>query len=135
MARPLRALSEVWSREPRGNTRRLAISFVTLVAFVVQILLVQTHIHGTARFGVTSVPATIAKIDGKERSDKFPPANDPANCPICQEMLHAGAFVAPGAATLQITTLASVIDFVFVEIFATAQTRSHGWKSRAPPIP
>jgi hypothetical protein len=110
------------------NGARLAITLVALLAFALQTLVLQTHIHGVPLAGTVGVSLAVEK--GQQPA---PPANDPANCPICQEMLHAGAFVAPGAATLQIATLASVIDFLFVEIFATAQTRSHGWKSRAPP--
>ena len=123
------------ARSPRTvpkirNGARLAITLVALLAFALQTLVLQTHIHGVPLAGTAGVTLSVEK--GQQPA---PPVNDPANCPICQEMLHAGAFVAPGAATLQIATLASVIDFVFVEIFATAQTRSHGWKSRAPPIP
>ena len=88
-------------------------------------------LHGVAFAGTAGVTLAVEK---NQQPDKLPPANDPANCPICQEMLHAGVFVAPGAAALQLATLVAVIDFVFVEIFATTQTYAHGWKSRAPPI-
>ena len=124
------------ARSPRTllkvrNRARLAITLVALLAFVLQTLVLQTHIHGVPLTGTAGVTLAVEK---GQQPDKLPPAGDPANCPICQEMLHAGVFVAPGAATLQIATLASVIDFVFVEIFATTQTYAHGWKSRAPPL-
>lgn len=125
------------ARSPRTllkvrNGARLAITLVALLAFALQTLVLQTHIHGVPLGGTAGVTLAVEK---GQQPDKLPPANDPANCPICQEMLHAGAFVAPGVATLHIATLASVIDFVFAQIFAATQTRSHGWKSRAPPIP
>ena len=123
MARPARTLLKVRSGA------RLAITLVALLAFALQTLVLQTHIHGTPLTAGVSL-----SVEKGQQPDKFAPSDDPANCPICQEMLHAGAFVAPGAATLQLTTLVAVIDFVFVEIFATTQTYAHGWKSRAPPI-
>ena len=112
---------------------RLAITFAVLLAFVLQTLVLQTHIHGTARVDSAAASHVLEKGVGQQ-PDKFPPADDPANCPICQEMLHAGAFVAPAAATLQLATIVSVIDFVFVEIFAATKPQTHGWKSRAPPL-
>ena len=80
-------------------------------------------------------PGVTLAVEKGQSPDKLPPANDPANCPICQELLHAGAFVAPTAVTFQVATIATVIDFVFAQIFATTQTYAHGWKSRAPPSP
>ena len=122
------------ARSPRTllkvrNGARLAITLVALLAFALQTIVLQTHIHGVPLAGTAGV--TLAVEKGQQPA---PPANDPANCPICQEMLHAGVFVAPGAATLQIATIATIIDFVFVEIFATTQIYAHGWKSRAPPL-
>ena len=111
---------------------RLVITFATLLAFILQTLVLQTHIHGTARIDSTAASQVLEKGVGQQ-PDKFPPADDPANCPICQELLHAGAFVAPTAATLQLATLVAVIDLVFVEIFAATKPQTHGWKSRAPP--
>ena len=125
------------ARSPRTllkvrNGARLAITLVALLAFALQTLVLQTHIHGAPLVGTAGVTLAVEK---GQSPDKLPPANDPANCPICQELLHAGAFVAPTAATFQVATIATVIDFVFAQIFATTQTYAHGWKSRAPPIP
>ena len=113
------------------NGARLAITLVALLAFALQTLVLQTHIHGTPLAGTAGVTLAVEK---GQQPDKLPPANDPANCPICQELLHAGAFVAPTAVAFQVATIATVIDFVFAQIFATTQTYAHGWKSRAPPL-
>lgn len=129
MARPAGTSPRAWRRAPRGDAKRLAITFVTLLAFVLQTLLVQTHIHGAAPTGVTSVG-----IEKNAQPDKLPPAGDPANCPICQELLHAGSFVAPVAAALAASSVATNVEVMFVEILAVTQTYAHGWKSRAPPL-
>lgn len=116
----------------RTGAARLAITCVALFAFVLQTLVLQTHIHGAPLAAATG--GLSLAVEKGQQPDKFPPANDPANCPICQEVLHAGAFVAPSAVAIQVATLATVIAFVFVEILATTQTYAHGWKSRAPPL-
>ena len=114
---------------------RLAITFLALLAFTFQTLVVQTHIHGAARVGAASTQLALDGTASHDQSpDKFPPSDDPANCPICQELLHAGAFVTPTAAALQISTVVMSVDIVVVEIAAIERTFSHSWKSRAPPL-
>ncbi len=113
----------------RFHVARLALIFVTLFAFTLQTFVVQTHIHGSA-----SASAVIGKSAAHDRQpDKLPLGNDPANCSICQELLHAGAYVAPTAAAWQPVITATFVDAVVLEIRTLARTHSHGWKSRAPP--
>ena len=58
---------------------------------------------------------------------------DPASCPLCQEILHAGVFVTPVIASLPLQ-----LDWI---VFLTATVlpdpvtgrRSQSWQSRAPP--
>ncbi len=115
---------------PRRDASRLALIAFTLLALVFQTFVVQTHIHVTAArasFG-------IEKSAGQgQKPDKFPPADDPANCPICQELLHAGAFVTPTPTALLVSTAVTVVHMVVAEIATTEIVTSHGWKSRAPP--
>jgi hypothetical protein len=114
-------------RAPRLHAARLALIFFTLFAFALQTFVVQTHIHAGASIG-----AIVGKSAGQQ-PNKFPQGNDPANCSICQEMLHAGAYVAPTTAIWQPVVIATFIDVVVLEIRTITQTHSHGWKSRAPP--
>jgi hypothetical protein len=80
--------------------------------------------------------ASVAKLAGGKRQnpDKFPANGDPANCPICQEILHAGQFVAPGAPALALPVAAISIAVLVVDIAAPPQRASHAWQSRAPPL-
>ncbi len=119
------------SVQTRKGAARLAITVVALLAFALQTLVLQTHIHGAPIAAAAGVSLAVEK---GQQPDKFPPASDPANCPICQEVLHAGAFVAPSAAALPVATLATVIEFVFVRNVAATPSASHGWNSRAPPF-
>jgi hypothetical protein len=108
---------------------RLALIFFTLFAFALQTFVVQTHIHGGASAG-----AVIGKAAVQDRQpNKLPPGNDPANCSICQELLHAGAYVTPTATTWQPAVIATFIEAVVLESRSIRQIPAHRWNSRAPP--
>jgi len=109
---------------------RLAITFFALFAFAVQSYVTQVHIHGAPH-----VAAGYAlDKDVGQKPDKFPPSDDPANCPICQEILHAGHYVTPSAAILPLPVAAPFTIARIVEVVTIAAIYSHGWKSRAPPL-
>jgi hypothetical protein len=106
---------------------RVALVQLVLAAFVLQSFVIQTHIH--------FAPAVLAQLTGKSDShhDHWPANDDPANCPICQELLHSGQFVTPAAQfllppTLAVSTIA-VVDEALPFVFAP----SHNWQGRAPP--
>lgn len=123
---------------------RLALSrfviIVTLLAFSVQTYLTQTHIHmaSESRSALTleTAAAVTKALTGAPATpkDKYPPNEDPANCPLCQELIHSGQFVTPAAAAILLPSLAvSVIDLV---VSAPTLTRAvtHTWRGRAPPL-
>lgn len=105
---------------------RLAVVCLALLTFAFQSYVVQTHIH--------FAPETLAHSQGANgHHDKFPANEDPANCPICQEILHSGQFVTPSAEfllppTFAVSTIA-LVDQALPHIFAP----SHSWRGRAPP--
>ena len=111
---------------------RLVLVYTALLAFALQGYVFQTHIHFT--------PAEAARLVGdvdtnsaNGHHDKFPANDDPANCPICQEILHSGQFVTPAAQfllppSLAVSTIA-VVDQVLPHVLAP----SHSWRGRAPP--
>ena len=126
-------------RSARGTFHHSFILLATLVAFLFQSYVVQTHIH----FAASADPETFV-ADGanlKTNADSAvagqhnskPPIDDPAHCPICQEFLHAGQYLTPAP------VLALLITAVFVPITieravpVTANPVSHGWRGRAPP--
>ncbi|HEV2562006.1 MAG TPA: hypothetical protein VGT78_07675 [Rhizomicrobium sp.] len=104
------------------------------MAFALQSYVTQTHIHGAF---VSSDVAKISKqVAGKtpsEPGDKYPANDDPANCPICQEILHAGQYVAPGAIVFALPAETVAIIPVRLAIPIIVKAVSHGWRGRAPP--
>ncbi len=103
-----------------------------MLAFGLQSYIAQTHIH-LAPNAFASYSKLTSQSEKDRRPDKFPPNGDPANCPICQEIAHAGQFVTPAAATLLLPMAAVSIIKVVANIPALTQTPSHAWRSRAPP--
>ena len=114
---------------------------VTLLAFSVQTYLTQTHIHqasegrsGLALEQTAPGPAQDLNRSPNVPKDRYPANEDPANCPLCQELIHAGHFVTPAAAAILLPSLSvSVIEIAAV---ATPINRavSHIWHGRAPPL-
>lgn len=107
------------ARRP-ANLARLAITLFALFAFTLQSFVTQVHVHGTPVATTQSV-----------KTSKGAP--EPANCPICQEMLHAGQYVMPSAANFLPLSLVSVAVSTTTGIAAVAQSPSHSWNSRGPP--
>jgi hypothetical protein len=116
MTRPGRALAK-----PAPHHRWVTV--FALLAFFIQGLAVQTHIHEQASAAKTAVPA------------KTPlKSQDPVDqCRLCQELVHAGSFITP-------STMATPAGLTFVAVVFTALTapetvfaRAFAWQSRAPP--
>jgi hypothetical protein len=101
----------------------------------------QTHVHigtvaVTAGF-LEDLKITLAgqpgAAKGTQPRDHFPANDDPANCPICQEIMHAGQFVTPQAVALLLPT--ESVSFVPIRLAIPVFTEavSHSWQGRAPP--
>jgi hypothetical protein len=108
---------------------RLAILFA-LAAFLVQGLAVQIHIHGlpakaTHLAGSVQLTAPAAPLS----QDPY----DPANCPLCQEALHAGTYIVPAAAEFFLLLNAVALAPAFTIAPRPAAEPQPGWQSRAPP--
>ena len=99
---------------------------LALLAFFFQNLAVQTHIHQTLQPEAVKVQA-----DG---GHKAPLKLDPIDqCRLCQELVHAGTFLAPSA-------IVSLLSLTFVAVSITRaltltadQPTAFAWQSRAPP--
>jgi hypothetical protein len=108
--------------------RLLLIGFM-LLAFIVQGYATQTHIHNES-FAAAGI---LVKSSGAPGHDNYPANDDPANCPICQQILQAGQFVAPTWLIPLLMTLAiSVIEFTILAV-PRYDAVSHNWRSRGPP--
>jgi hypothetical protein len=115
---------------------RLALASLLLAAFALQSYVVQTHIHLTqaesARLSLYDATHG-AKLAPADHHDRYPANDDPANCPICQEILHSGQFVTPSAQALLPPSLAVSTIAVVDTALPFLLTLSHSWRGRAPP--
>jgi hypothetical protein len=116
--------------ETKGSGLR-AITWLVLLAFALQSFITQTHIHGAfGGAGDTQIVKTLA--DAPSHHGKAP-AENPADCPFCQAITHAGAFFTPSAPAL-------ILPVTWAEMLAPSVVAgivrsfsSHPWQSRAPP--
>lgn len=125
-------------KAPRPAVSR-AILLVTLLAFSLQTYLTQTHIHLASER-----PALLSQVQvdhGKapstmpaERRDRYPANEDPANCPLCQELIHAGQFLTPAAAALLLPFFSTSVMDVAVPSKVFIRAVTHVWRGRAPPL-
>jgi hypothetical protein len=101
-----------------------------LLALVVQGFATQTHFHRQNVFP-DSFASAAKHLPGH---DKFPLNDDPANCPICQQIIHAGQFVAPTWLNPFLLILAiSTIEIVNIAL-PGFDAVSHSWRGRGPPL-
>jgi hypothetical protein len=108
------------------RSARFLVTLIVLLTFSLQTYIAQTHIH--------LKPGTFTgQTAGKPAPDKFPADSDPANCPICQELMHTGAFVTPSAAALLTPTASVSVITVVAALPVVIGLSSHTWRSRAPP--
>ena len=110
---------------------RQVVALLALLFFAFQGYLTQTHIHAMWR---NPPGAHMAEAGAQSTLPRgLPPSDNPAACPICQDMAQAGHFTFPGIAAFAMPlriapeiTVAFAIPFVAVAI-------SHIWLGRAPP--
>ena len=103
---------------------------VLLLALVVQGFATQTHLHWQ-KISPDSFAAAANHLPGH---DKNPLNEDPANCPICEQIIHAGQFVAPAWLSPFLLVLAiSTIEIVNVAL-PGFDAVSHSWRGRGPPL-
>ncbi len=111
---------------PAATRRWLAV--FALLSFFLQSLAVQTHIH-------QQTPASVAQTIAHGTSVPAPAKNqDPIDqCRLCQEMVHAGSFVAPSAIVAPASLIFVAAAFVPVAAFLYRSASAFAWQSRAPP--
>ncbi len=108
--------------------RMLLVGLLVLV-FGVQGYVTQTHIHKQDR----AAASLVLKGQGAPTRDNYPIKNDPVSCPVCQQIVHAGQFLAPAwLVPLLIAVMVSKIEITDV---ATPHydAVSHNWLGRGPP--
>jgi hypothetical protein len=109
---------------------RRAISWILLAAFTLQSFITQTHIHGVPK---ASGPAAIVQVFDGSHTHKAPGENSTADCPLCQAIVHSGAFFAPVAPALVLPATWATHVTPLLAIAASGIAVTHIWRSRAPP--
>ncbi|HKY18748.1 MAG TPA: hypothetical protein VJL82_07415 [Rhizomicrobium sp.] len=112
-----------WQATPRSWVMAF-----TLLALLLQSLAVQSHIHQLAQPQTVNIAATELPVP---TPPKVPDLIDP--CRLCQELMHAGAFVVPS-----VTVIAAGLSFAAAlvpdrPVHAGTFARAFSWQSRAPP--
>jgi len=110
----------------RSTPTRRWLGVVALVAFFLQSLLIQTHIHQSA-------PLVAAKAATQQLPAPLKTQDPIDQCRLCQELVHAGNFATPSAAV----ALASLnfVTAIFATLLVPAGHSTDGfiWQSRGPP--
>jgi len=99
-----------------------------LLAFFLQSLAVQSHIHTPLQ--------TVAVNQASQASPLKAPlkAQEPIDqCRLCQELAHAGIFVAPPASAALIGPIYAAAQFSVLPGHTPSSARAFSWHSRAPP--
>jgi hypothetical protein len=114
-------------RRLRGFPSPLAL--LLLLAFVVQVTAVQSHVH----FIEHANPLASASHQTRIQSTSSSQGESTADCPLCQEAAFAGAYLLPHLPVLPPPPApAPWLVLLGLAAFGLAVS-SFGWLSRAPP--
>jgi hypothetical protein len=116
-------LSEISRRSPGWRL----VTWMLLLAFTWQAFATQTHIHAAQQ-----IRSGHALASAPERS-KSPLKSDAADCPLCQAVFHAGAFVSPAAPFLYLPAFLAEWKLPAAVIVGVSVSGAYDWKSRGPP--
>lgn len=124
-------------RPSRQSHARVVLTLFSLLAFFFQAYVTQTHIHISAQADAAisqhDAGATTIKPSPSQDRDHFPAKDDPANCPLCQQITMAGAFVSPTATGLLLPLQVQFAAPTFYAVSIILRSISHSWHGRAPP--
>lgn len=121
-----------------------------LTALMIQILVVQPHIHVAQTVSVTRGVVVIGTAEDEAKGilggvnrtaanttspsrDKYPVNEDPSNCPLCQEIVYSGHFVQSTAILAVLLFHDAVGRASLHQALPSFFAVSHIWHGRAPP--
>jgi hypothetical protein len=117
-----------WNSVPQlGRFLRAGLMVLVLL---LQSYATQTHIHKAAALAAHAA----LNLPAPPTHDKYPPGDDPVNCPICQQMAHAGQFIAPAWLLPLLVMTAVVTIHIVTSIVPHYDAVSHSWRGRGPPL-
>jgi hypothetical protein len=104
------------------------VTVFALLAFFLQSLAIQTHIHASL------APDTAKVFAAQEQAPTPLKSQDPLDqCRLCQELAHAGSFFTPAAITLAASLSFTTAIFAAVRAPPDSSATAFTWQSRAPP--
>jgi hypothetical protein len=112
----------------RGHGGRRWVTVLALLAFALQSLMVQTHFHAAVSQPASAQTATAHMPAAPLRSQA--PVDQ---CRLCQELMHAGAFVTPSASSVLASLAFTLAVFTAVPSAIVSLATAFAWQSRAPP--
>ena len=113
---------------PRTPPTRWWMTFAVLLAFFLQSLAIQTHVHPS----LAPVAAKAAALHGQAPAP--PKSQDPLDqCRLCQELAHAGNFFTPSALLLVISLSFVAAIFIPLRDPLDSSAKAFAWQSCAPP--
>ena len=121
--RALRAPSARWQR----SIAALALLFFTIANFVAQ-----THVH-LYPTGTRTASEHSFSFDRNPPPGKTDPFDNPATCPICQDIALAGHFTTAAVIAVLPPALVVLPTLDAITIPDRIATISHIWRGRAPP--
>lgn len=108
-------------------SRRLVTLFA-LLAFFIQSLALQTHVHSAPLPPASVVTATHTPAPAPLKNQ------DPIDqCRLCQELVHSGVFISPSVTGIAASLNIAATVFAAAPSFAADPVRAFDWQSRAPP--
>jgi len=113
----------------RQASPRKWVTVFALLAFFLQGLAVQTHVH-------PSLAQPAAKTAAAQQQPGPAPvkSQDPLDqCRLCQELAYAGNFFTPSVVVLAVSLSFAAAIFAILRILADDSHTAFAWQSRAPP--
>jgi hypothetical protein len=111
---------------PRKAPAKQWMTILVVLAFFLQGLVIQTHIHQL----IQPLAAKATSLPGPTPLKNQDPID---HCRLCQELVHAGTFVTPPAVAVLVGLSFVTAVFAAPPTFAGASARPFAWQSRAPP--
>ena len=112
----------------RSSPSRKWVTALVLLAFFLQSLAIQTHVHQTL------APAAIKAVALGETGPAPIKNQDPLDqCRLCQELVHAGSFFTPTVVTLAASLSFTAATFAALRAPPDSSANAFAWQSRAPP--
>lgn len=113
-----------------------AVASLALIIFAFQSYVTQTHVH-LLWHGAPN--AAIQASNGQTQLHRTPapnqknPFDDPATCPICQDMALVGHFTMPAIIPVPPPAFLAIASETFLALPVIVPRPSHDWHGRAPP--